>query len=129
MPIFTKASSPNSIAIFLGAGTRSELTNREAIDKFWNSLSAFDAKSMERAHGPDWQITIRSVATWLHADSPLWLISADRARLFSDFYNNPKIFFIIGSDFHSEPFSVGMRERKFSNAIFIIIIYNRGYCL
>jgi hypothetical protein len=64
---------------------------------------------MVRLHGPNWQLTVRSVHSWLTPNSPVWLPLEKRRALFGCEKQN--IFFICGTDV-SEPFDLGISEGR-----------------
>lgn len=115
LPFLTQITNPESIAIFIGTGIQSELKKRAWIDAFWTK-EGFEAtktdKNMEKLHGKDWTLTIRSVLHWLKADSSLWLAHEVQAAMLNN--RNSRIFFVCGTD-STEAFDLGMFLCKLSN--------------
>ncbi|KAL0483299.1 SWI/SNF-related matrix-associated actin-dependent regulator of chromatin subfamily A protein [Acrasis kona] len=100
---FKKTIDPKSICILTGCGLRLEL-HRKAVEDFWTvEYTLKNNKSMmEKAHGGDWELTIKSVNPWLARGASSWMTSGELQQL-----NAPesKMYFVIGTD-PEEPFDI-----------------------
>lgn len=105
LPTFQKVMYPESISIFIGTGIRPNLKKWNLISAFWTREQFVKTKTvdnMAKLHGPDWETSIRSVHTWMECKSAAYLPKEVRQSLVNG--ENPKVFFVCGTDDKTEPF-------------------------